>query len=78
MNNVTDLQGRRREQVAGSLSGGNGNGSDGRLRAVEAGLVRIETEIKHLATKSYVLWHTVIVVVTALASIIAHIAIRAI
>ena len=32
--------------------GGSGSGIEVRLRAVEAGLVRLETEMKHVATKA--------------------------
>lgn len=46
---VTDLHGRPRELETGGPSGG--DGIDGRLRAVEDRLARIETELRHLATK---------------------------
>jgi hypothetical protein len=32
--------------------GGSGSGIEARLRAVEAGLIRLETEMKHVATKA--------------------------
>lgn len=38
-----------------STGGGGGNGFDERLRRVEQQLVRIETELRHTATRAWVL-----------------------
>ena len=45
--------------------GGGGDGIDARLRAVELQLGRIETELKHLATRAWVLGGVVGGMVTA-------------
>ncbi len=44
-------------QPRGRPSGGNGGGDsiEGRLRAVEQQLARIEAELRHVATKTWVL-----------------------
>ena len=38
-----------------SVDGGNGSGTPNRVHAVEIRLTRIETELKHLATRAWVL-----------------------
>ena len=48
-----------------SHDGGGGDGIDGRLRAVEVQLAQVETELKHLATRAWVLGGVVGGMVTA-------------
>lgn len=50
-NNVSNFPGR---QIP-NQNGGNGNGIDGRLRSLEDRLARVETDMKHLATRAWVL-----------------------
>ena len=53
---VTRMDDYRQESPApASGGGGGGNDLDGRLRAVEMGLARVETELKHVATRAWVL-----------------------
>ena len=53
---VTRMDDYRQESPApASGGGGGGNDLDGRLRAVEMGLTRVETELKHMATRAWVL-----------------------
>lgn len=53
---VTHMDDYRQESPApASGGGGGGNDLDVRLRAVETRLARIEAEMKHMATKAWVL-----------------------
>lgn len=53
---VTQMEDYRQDSPA-PASGGGGGGSDldGRLRAVETRLARMEAELKHMATRAWVL-----------------------
>lgn len=53
---VSRMEDYRQDSPASASGGGGGsNDLDGRLRAVEISLARIETEMKHVATKTWVL-----------------------
>lgn len=52
---VTRMDEYRQESPAPASGGSGGNDLDDRLRAVEISLARMETDMKHVATKAWVL-----------------------